>query len=92
MLPPVAIQMGGTVKLLPTQQALLHLHFHMQYCVAIQMVRAVEPLAADLAQELLVLRVRVYEDVPLELVLVVKLLSADLASDGNVLAVSSPST
>ena len=83
MLPAVPVQVRGTVKLLPAQQALLNLDLQVEGGMPVEVVRTVEPLAADLAQELLVVGVRVNEDVPLELMLVRKLLPTDLASDGH---------
>ena len=53
--------------------------------MAIEMVRPVESLSADLAEELLVVRIRVHEQVTLEVVLLRKPLAAHLTRDRDLL-------
>ena len=68
VLPAVTIQVRGTVKLLPTEEALVHVYVCVQRGVAVEVVCPVESFPAHLAEEPLVVRVWVGEDVPLELV------------------------
>jgi len=86
VLPPMAIKVRGTVKLLPTKKALVYLNVTVEDSMTVEVVCAIEPLSTDLAEELLVLRVWVCEDVPLKLVLAIEALSTDLARNSDFLA------
>lgn len=79
------VQVRGTVKFLPTQQALVHLDVTMENGMSVKVVGSVEPLAANLAEKLLVLRIKVSEDMTLELVLPAKLLPTHLTGYGDLL-------
>ena len=68
VLPAVTVQVRGAVKLFPAEEALVHVDVCVQRGVAVEVVSPVESFPAHLAEEPLVVRVRVGEDVPLELV------------------------
>lgn len=81
--------MRGAVKLLPTLLAFEDGHL-MEEGVAVEMICTIEPFAADLAQEYLVLRVGVSEDVTLEQVLPREPLPTHLAGHGYLPHISLP--
>lgn len=85
----MAVQMGGPVKLLSTEETLVNLDVAVQDSVSVQVVGTIEPFAADLTEKFLVLWVGMCEDVSLELVLSAKPLSTDLTRDGYLFALSS---
>ena len=87
ILTTVTIEMRGAVKLFATLLALVDGHL-VEERMAVQVVRTVETLPANLAEEDLVLGVRVHEDVSLEQVLLREALTAHLAGHRHVFPVS----
>ena len=83
----MTIEMRGAVKLLSALLALEDSHL-VEERVTIEVVRPVKPLPTDLAEEDLVVRVRVGENVLLEQVLARESQTTNLARYSNVLPVS----
>ena len=88
MLTPVPVKVGGAVKLLPTEEALVHVDVAMQNGMAVEVVGPVETLTTHLAKEPLVVRVGVGEQVTLEQVLPVEPQSTYHAGDGHLLVLT----
>ena len=89
ILPSMAVEVRGPVKLLPALLAFEHGDL-VEEGVTIEMVSSVEPLPADLTEKYFVLRVGVGEDVLLEEMLTSESLPADLARYGRVFPVPLP--